>query len=280
MSIATLMQRKPTTPTMEVVTWTPTAATAALIANTHNRGARETVVDQYARDMTNGNWRFTGDAIKFAADGTLLDGQHRLLAIIKSGVTLDILTIYGLDVEAQDVMDTGAKRGAHDQLGLHGYTNVAALAATTRLCINYLAGNFVKAGQHSMAAVTNAEVIAFVDANPDLIEAVSWVRNARRNLPIRPSTAGFTLWVLRRIDEDQANEMFDDLAELRTGGKGDPRYTLIRRLESVKRDRERMSAVTEAHYVFRTWNALRRGESLGNIKTGNAHGQFEFANPS
>jgi hypothetical protein len=236
-------------------------------------------VEIYARDMANDNWRFTGDAIKFAADGTLLDGQHRLLAIIKSGVTLDILTVYGLEVDAQDVMDTGAKRGAHDQLGLHGYSNVAALAATTRLCINYLAGNFTKAGQHHIAPVTNAEVIAFVGDNPDLVDAVTWMKNGKRNLPIRPSTASFTLWALRRIDEDQANAMFEDLAELRTGGKGDPRYTLIRRLEAVKRDRERMSAVTESHYVFRTWNALRRGESLGNIKIGNAHGQFDFALP-
>ena len=69
-------------PYVENVTITPQVAQMMLEHNTHNRNLTESRAQAYARDMASGNWRYTGEGIKFGPDGTLLDGQTRLRAIV------------------------------------------------------------------------------------------------------------------------------------------------------------------------------------------------------
>ena len=82
--------------TIRVETITPQLAEIYLGKNTHNRNIRKPVVGKYANDMENGFWNFDGAPIRFADDGTLLDGQHRLHAIIKSNKAIDLLVVRGL----------------------------------------------------------------------------------------------------------------------------------------------------------------------------------------
>src|SRR4051794_31155207 len=106
------------TPTTSIEDVTPAVAADMLAANTKNRTLRRTLVDVYAADMAKGNWQFTGEAVKISTDGVLLDGQHRLEAIVQAGVTVPMLVVRGLPRATQDVMDSGAKRSAADALRL------------------------------------------------------------------------------------------------------------------------------------------------------------------
>lgn len=261
---------------------TPALAEKWLGKMPKNRHLNATVVATYARDMKSGNWRYTGEAIKFDTAGNLIDGQHRLHAVVSSKSTVKMLVITGLEPDAQDVMDTGRKRGAADALAIGGYPNSSNLAAAAKLCVLYARGEFKTAGQSHMSVVTHAEILEFVLANDDLHDAVSGTvgGSKRVTLPIRPAVSSFCLFTLRRIDADQANAFFSDLANMRTDGTGDPKYALLRRLSVAKQAKERVSPITEAHYVFRAWNALREGEQLVQLKTGNAHGGFEFQMPA
>ena len=65
---------------VQLVEITPELAHEWLGFNTHNRNIRQRIVTAYAADMTGGDWQWNGESIKFAEDGTLLDGQHRLAA--------------------------------------------------------------------------------------------------------------------------------------------------------------------------------------------------------
>lgn len=56
--------------------------------NNSNRNIKIVAVERYARDMKNGNWELTSSPISFDASGNLLDGQHRLMAIVQSGCTV------------------------------------------------------------------------------------------------------------------------------------------------------------------------------------------------
>ena len=69
----------------EVVMVTPELAAEWLTHNTHNRGLKPIAIKRFAEDMTTGDWQWNGESIRFAADGTLLDGQNRLHAIVDSG---------------------------------------------------------------------------------------------------------------------------------------------------------------------------------------------------
>jgi hypothetical protein len=104
------------------VTYKMTAITPELAAawlenrNTHNRPLRDYRIAELARDMSAGRWHDTGEPIKFDYNDALLDGQHRLGAIVASGVTIEMLVIWGLQPETQDYMDIGLKRSVADSL--------------------------------------------------------------------------------------------------------------------------------------------------------------------
>jgi len=94
------------------------AATLMLDANDHNRGVNESTRDGYADDMAALRWGFTGDPIQFGEEGRLLNGQHRLFAIEKSGIGQWLLVVDGLPNAVQLHMDTGLKRNAAHQYKL------------------------------------------------------------------------------------------------------------------------------------------------------------------
>ncbi|TXH43698.1 MAG: hypothetical protein E6Q97_33780 [Desulfurellales bacterium] len=103
---------------LSIETITPKQAEKYLQFNTSNRNIRKALVGQYARDMANGKWKLTHQGLAFNCDGTLLDGQHRLRAIVESGVTVQMLVARGVNSEHQLVMDDHAKRSAGDALTL------------------------------------------------------------------------------------------------------------------------------------------------------------------
>lgn len=267
----------PVTATVAVVD--PSTAQRWLQANKVNRNPRTAKVEQYARDMAAGNWRLTGEAVQFDRDGNLIDGQHRLSAVVLSGATVRLFVVNGLDAETQAVLDSGAARSAGDALGFAGYENTAALAAAARLALNYEAGLFRHAEQDAHQSRSHSELLDFIEANPGLVEAASKATALSSRIPANPSVIGFTYWATSRVSPTEAAQFFADLADMRTNGVGDPRHTLIRRLNTARQRNERVTSITQSFYVFRSWNALRAGKQLGNLKTGNAHGPFAFVGP-
>lgn len=103
---------------MSVEMITPKQAEKYLQFNTCNRPLRKLLVTNYSNDMKNNNWRLTHQGIAFNCDGTLLDGQHRLAAVVESGVTVQMLVVRGVESRSQLVMDDHAKRSAGDALSL------------------------------------------------------------------------------------------------------------------------------------------------------------------
>ena len=98
-----------------------TPETAMSILNNQNslnvRSMRMSVAEKYARDMKNGGWEYSWDCIAFDKDGNLLNGQHRLKAVVISGCTVDMLTIYGAENITGDV---GLKRTAGEEIRSRG----------------------------------------------------------------------------------------------------------------------------------------------------------------
>ncbi len=68
-----------------------------------NRHVTQHHLKTLVRDMKAGRWVFNGDPIRFNGE-KLIDGQHRLNALIESGKTLDFVVIRQLPKEAFDTM--------------------------------------------------------------------------------------------------------------------------------------------------------------------------------
>lgn len=84
------------------------------------RKVRSETVDSYARDMLYGRWAVTHQAIAFDVSGRLIDGQHRLHAIVKAGVSITMLVTTGAPSDSYGHVDLGLKRSVIDALRSQG----------------------------------------------------------------------------------------------------------------------------------------------------------------
>jgi hypothetical protein len=109
---------------------TPTLAAQWLRANTRNRPLSARVVERIAEEIRGGGWVVNGDAIRFGADGTLYDGQHRLNAIVQAGVGVLTGVVRGLAPEARDRIDVGGRdRTARDVVQITDEIRITPVAA-------------------------------------------------------------------------------------------------------------------------------------------------------
>lgn len=252
-------------PTASFVTVTPEMATRWLTRNTRNRVLRKAEVARYKRDMAAGKWRLDGSPIRFAADGTLLDGQNRLTAIVESNVTLPLLVVRGVAAEAQAVMDTGRKRTAGDALAINGHRYYSQTASTAKLALQ------IQVGRHPNAAgsfqPTHEEILAFVAAHPDVETACEFASTFAYKTDCRPTIVAYTYWVLRRIDSTAAAEFWVGVAEKAGLDKGSPILVLANRLAQARRSDESLSNQALLSMIYRAWNAYRDGRSLTYLPT-------------
>jgi hypothetical protein len=95
---------------------TPGTALALLERNAQNRSVSDERVMLYARDIEAGAWEANSQGIGLGADGQLLDGQHRLWAIVKAAKPVTVLVVRGLPVAARATIDRGKSRSVADLL--------------------------------------------------------------------------------------------------------------------------------------------------------------------
>lgn len=99
--------------TIELIT--PEAAREYLNASFNNRPLSRAKVERYMAEMKAGRWRETHQGIAFEQHGFLIDGQHRLTAIVESGVAARMPVFRELDCEIFDAIDVpGQSRNASD----------------------------------------------------------------------------------------------------------------------------------------------------------------------
>lgn len=104
--------------TCNFVKITPKVAQQYLDCAGRNRKIREARVDLYAQQIKRGDWLVTNQGIAFDETGKLIDGQHRLMAIVRADTSAEILVVRGLKIGAQLVLDQPAARQIHDQIRL------------------------------------------------------------------------------------------------------------------------------------------------------------------
>ena len=138
---------------------TPDLAALLLQGNVRNRKISGVLVDALARDMQTGNWKLTHQGIALDKDGRLLDGQHRLTAVVKSGCTVKMLVTYNVVPDAFEVVDVNNRpRSMSDIFGLaHGTKNNTATVAALKVIDRFGSNDF------SVERFTFAEIDALFE---------------------------------------------------------------------------------------------------------------------
>jgi len=106
----------------EMMTVTPELALRWLNEkNNRNRSLSKYTVGAYASDMEQGRWKKSHqNSIAFYKDGNLADGQHRLHAIVQSGISVEFMVFWGLDNADAYGIDAHKMRNTHDQIKIAG----------------------------------------------------------------------------------------------------------------------------------------------------------------
>jgi hypothetical protein len=243
-------------------TVTPQMAEQWLGRNRRNRNVRPAAVTRYARDMAAGDWLYTGEAIKFDTNGNLIDGQHRLHAVVEADCPVEMEIVRDLDIATQDIMDTGMKRTHGDMLALHGYKATSVLAAAARIGMRVENGSIYG----NKFSPTAAEIRAWVEGNPEITDSVEIGTKYGTRADSRPAVASYTHYTLSRLDKHDADRFWIALGTKVGLEEGDPRLVLAQRFADLRRNNVRVADADALSLVYRAWNHWRDGNKMSFLR--------------
>ncbi len=123
--------------------------------NNFNRPIKQAVVDMYVRQIKSGLWRRTHQGVAFDNYGILIDGQHRLMAIVATGQTVALLVFIGEPAENYEYIDCGCNRSNLDTMRMSSRNNTLTLKHSQTVK-SMIAGRYCKtAGRFSNAEVND-----------------------------------------------------------------------------------------------------------------------------
>lgn len=262
-----------------VMTITPALAKQWLGENTHNRHLNEKHVATLAGAIKRGEWELNGAAITRAKDGTLIDGQHRLHAVVKADKAIKSFVGLNMPMSTQETVDAGKKRTFGHVLQLRGYTHADQLASATRALYVYraikrfdtqgLTGRMSNENQKVVTAPTNQQLLNLLIRNNGLQESVHVTHACRKLGPVKlpAGAAAFHYVVSERFDSDIATEFLEKVCDLNYGGKQDPMVELRKRLLSGQATGSRpMHARLKMALMVKAFNLWMLGEPADGTK--------------
>jgi hypothetical protein len=245
-------------PTVEIVDVTPQTAEEWLSHNSSNRNLRRRVIDAYARDMVAGHWVLNGETIKLASNGQLLDGQHRLNAVLAAGTTAQMIVVRNLSPTVMATVDAGAKRTYSDALRLQGEENTSTLAAVTRRAILWTRGQRTIAGNITPTAL---EMNEFLDDNPRLRTSAEVASKLSSRSLMPNSFIGLCHWLFSALDPDEASWFLARFADGDGLAADDPIALLRARVIKMRMGGNRAQETEALALAILAWNAHRSGET-------------------
>lgn len=193
--------------------------------NPNNRPLRAHAARILADDMEREDWKINGDTLRFDENGDLLDGQHRLDAVVRSGKAQTFLIVEGLKRRTvMPTIDRGDKRSPGHILAMDGFSNATAAAAIARIVLNY------KDGKAPNSTVSTTRIVDFADEHDNLRLAAQYGLQCAGVM--QPSALGAVLYLGMEDGHHvkAAARFADGISKGEQLASLDPRYLLRERM--------------------------------------------------
>jgi hypothetical protein len=289
-----------TAPKMEWLRVTPQMADEWLKLNTENRPIKPSHVKFLQTEIMAGRFLATGQPIVFVGK-KLVDGQHRLLAIVRADKAVDMMVVHHPVNEQTKqifhVIDTGVNRSFADLLSLKGETNATTLAAVLRTLERYYAAkdligpddeaipysylskqvtisrlsreNVQSTGltctYDNPQKLTRKQELTWLEKYPESRTSTTFAGRYTKTQILTNSTLGALHYILTEVDPLRTEDFLIALVE--GGSPRDSALHLIR--ETLIRMRSDSTATSRslafsyvALLVFSAWNATKTGKTL------------------
>lgn len=251
---------------------TPQLASEWLKLNMTNRPLRDRNINDYATLMLRGLWSQTSpETIKFNTKGILLDGQHRLAAIVKSGISIDMLIHRNIPDDNFKVIDMGAKRSVGDILYITGVDNsmlVSTIITKYLLNIQSFGNKNVTITTHGKMKVAAEDVLKEYNSRVefwDMIIAASFKFKKAFGKFLSPSLAAAWFAMVYDISANDAKYFFEQLT---TGvGVTNAKHPIsLLRVMFMNADSNRLFTENYKYAIFvKAWNSFRGKTNISRL---------------
>lgn len=239
----------------------PERAAYILEHNNHNRPVVRSNLARLCRDLKAGEWKLNGETIVLASDGELMTGQHRLKAVVLTGIPIKTFVVYGIDRSAFPTMDQGTPKSVSAILAIDGGKNTTMTAAVAR---NYMA---VYSGPLVLySAFTPTDAMNVLKAHPAIN---TWVATCSNQKGARKIFTSSSLAAVVAASEKYGDDLVMEFFQKASVGENltvhEPAYMFRERMLG----RSRSGQMRPAHLLALTIKALRAhctGKRLGVLR--------------
>ena len=240
---------------------TPQIAASFLEKNTSNRPLNNRHVKRLAREMEMGRWKINGSTICLNGQ-MLIDGQHRLAAVVLSGCTIQSLVVEGLDSNVFSTIDAGKPRSAGDTLTLLGVTNANTVSGALRVVECIVTGNGDRIGHNQY---TNSDVQELFHKYKG-IEHSARIAKSHKGTVCPPSILAALHFLFSMRDREAADAFVHDVQFGANLGEGDGVYLLRERLMRNAYMKAKLAGGYIAALGVKAWNARRENRRIHVLK--------------
>lgn len=221
---------------LKKVLLTPEMAKSILDKNfTGNRSVNMNTVSKYASAILDGLWKEDmskyQDPICVTEDGTLINGQHRCLAVIYAGKPISTWIYYGVPAEMYEYFDGGMARTTKDYINVNNANAISALALRT-YCIEhgksgltvsiggYLGHKSIE-GKQTKVVPARQQLIEYINENNEYLQMIhNHSRRMTKYIKTRCTQLSMTLFLIDFVGRgDFLEEFVDEMSALNPNSK-------------------------------------------------------------
>lgn len=151
----------------------PEKAREFLDKNQHNRPISDDTVNYYADLMNRGQWILSPEGISFDIYGILLDGQHRLAAIVKSETTQKFIVSRGFPRDIFKTLNTGRPRSIKDVFNIEDINNAQLIGTSIKKLLFYRKGIYSGREGTKRMKMSNNDFLEEYENNPELFQLLA-----------------------------------------------------------------------------------------------------------
>lgn len=258
-----------------MVNVTPAIAKSLLKRNHKNRNPKDSNIANLKMQMLQNQWNpLNGESIKISKSGQLIDGQHRLQAVIAADVNVPILFTFNCDEESLITVDGGVSRSASDVLKIHGvkyYANIPSVVRfETMAPLGLNSTKSMSSSARTEVNLSNHQILDKAIKEKHVYYAVMkqaqlWQFKMKKLL--RTSLIAKYYNVFSRIDRGLAYEFFEILSSRKELTPNHPIGALQDfLLTDAMNTLRKYSSHEKEIAIAKTWNAWLNGETVRKLK--------------
>lgn len=249
-------------PKLALITITPAKAKKMLATMGANRNLNQQWVNTLARDIKAGRWVVNGDTIRFMVNGQgkpeLIDGQHRLHAVILADTEIQSFVANDLPEGAMDSVDTNRTRTFANMLQIDGRRYTTCASAVTQMLWQLDKG--IQPGSKKKAArASHSDLRETYERHPKIQEMCA--KSFCQPFLAPHSCIAFCFYLFWQKNKGQAEEWMKDFATGENLKAGDPVMTVRNKFIRL-RSADQHARPTRSFYLamlIKSWNYRREG---------------------